>query len=297
MHRLHAIMLVRNEQSIIADSVGHLLKHVGIERVHVVDNGSTDDTPTILARLAAVDPRVVWRSEPGGFAQPDILSALAAEARQAGADWIIPTDADEFLDWGAGGLRALETATDTGAFEIGLCNFVPFRWAITEAPGSIERMWFSAVPYGDPVAARELVEGGTIPFLRMAYPPKLLYRAAAGLRLERGNHGAEGIAGPTRKLPGAEILHAPIRARDDLPPRLDHARRLMTMEPNPNIGWHFRRLAMLGEAGGLTREWRSNSTFGGWLPGAERQRSLRLDLRLRRIGRQLFGFRRRVALL
>ena len=61
-----AVMMVRDERHVIADCIGHLLGTVGVDRVYVADNDSTDGTPAILQRLATKTGRVVVSQAPGG---------------------------------------------------------------------------------------------------------------------------------------------------------------------------------------------------------------------------------------
>ena len=56
-----------------------------------VDDGSTDDTPAVLARLAAVDPRIRWIRLARNFGQQ---AALAAGLAHADGDAVIVMDAD-----------------------------------------------------------------------------------------------------------------------------------------------------------------------------------------------------------
>lgn len=97
------VMMVRNEQHVIASCIGHMLQTLGVSRVYVVDNGSFDRTPDILRRIAAGTGRVVAEADGGPFRQHEILTALAQRAAADGAAWVLPSDADEFL-WLRSGL-------------------------------------------------------------------------------------------------------------------------------------------------------------------------------------------------
>jgi hypothetical protein len=90
------VCLARNEEDIIARTVRHMLDQ-GLDGVIVVDNLSTDATRAILDSLAAADPRVhVGTDQQVGFHQGGKVSYLAHVAWRAGADWVVPFDADEF---------------------------------------------------------------------------------------------------------------------------------------------------------------------------------------------------------
>jgi hypothetical protein len=280
--RVGAVMIVRDEASILALSLGHLLS-LPVDRILVLDNGSTDATPAILANVARLDRRLSWRAAPGPFAQDEMTSALAAEARAQGADWILPVDADEFLHIPKRGFDRLDQPSGTGAWEIGIRNFV--RCRLLAGP-PVEAMIFSADPFSMSRDAQALVEGGAIPFVRSAYPPKHIFRAVEGLRIHRGAHGADGIDGVVRPI-GAVFLHAPIRSPACLVARGRHGRRLAEIDPDPATGWHLRRLDPMSPRR-LRAEWRANSTMLGGL-------GVRLDWRLRRIVRAQREFARAVS--
>jgi glycosyltransferase involved in cell wall biosynthesis len=90
------VCLARNEEDIIAHTVRHMLDQ-GLDGVIVVDNLSTDATRAVLDELAAADPRVhVGTDNQVGFHQGGKVSYLAHVAWRAGADWVVPFDADEF---------------------------------------------------------------------------------------------------------------------------------------------------------------------------------------------------------
>src|SRR5206468_984246 len=103
-----------------------------------------------------------------------------------------------------------------------------------------ESMIFTARPAGTPTEARALVEAGAIPFVRGRYGAKALLRASASLRLARGGLGAAGMAGPLAPLPGPELLHAPIRSRDDLDSRVAQRHRVLELDEGPNVSWHLK---------------------------------------------------------
>lgn len=285
-------MMVRNEATVIADSVGHLLRHLRVDAVHVADNGSTDATPAILRRLAAADARVRVTAAPGTFDQPGVLRALVREAVGAGATWILPTDADEFLWLSARGLRALCHAAPpaTGGWRLRIRNFAQWRGVAHDSPGAIATMTFRARPACAEAAAPALVARGAVAYLRIAYPPKLLLRATADLAPHRGLHHSDGAAGPLPATPAADVLHAPIRARDDLMSRVAHGERVMALVEPPEKSWHLKRLVGMSPAQ-LDAEWRANSIAlprdaRGYVPDT---RLLRLALSLRHFRAAMVG--------
>lgn len=91
-----AVTMVRDEADIIGHSIRHLL-HQGVDGVIVLDNLSTDETPAVLDRLARAERRVFQGTyELNEFHQGRVMSYLAHAAGQAGAEWVVLFDADEF---------------------------------------------------------------------------------------------------------------------------------------------------------------------------------------------------------
>lgn len=82
--------MVRDEADIVAATVGQMLTQV--DHVIVADNRSTDGTREILEGL----PVTIVEDSEVGYHQSRKMSALAAQACERGADWVVPFDADEW---------------------------------------------------------------------------------------------------------------------------------------------------------------------------------------------------------
>jgi glycosyltransferase involved in cell wall biosynthesis len=282
-------MLVRNEATIVADSIGHLLNNLRIWRLYVADNGSTDATPRILQRIAALDKRVSILHAPGPYRPEAVMATLVSQAMDGGANWILPTDADEFLWISASALRRrLAAMPAIGAYRLPVCNFVQFGTVGKDRAGSVRTMLFRAVPEGTEHSAHLLVHNDGLPFLRSRYQAKIIVRASPALRIYHGHHHADGLAGPIFPTPLASVLHAPIRSRDDLHSRVLHGRRVLDLSDDPDTSWHLKRLVEMDDTA-LDREWRINSVC------RPIDRGFRFDLRLAWLGYRLSGFRKQVA--
>jgi protein O-GlcNAc transferase len=97
MIRLVGIGTVRNEEDILESFVRHSLRFV--DELRLIDHISTDRTAAILAALQAEGLPLRVSRHTGLAQMQDILSTrLAREAFRDGADWVIPLDADEFID-------------------------------------------------------------------------------------------------------------------------------------------------------------------------------------------------------
>ena len=182
-----AVTMVRNEEDIVGYTVRHLLRQ-GVDRVVVADHGSTDSTPEILARLAAEDPRVVVvRDRTPGYFQHVQMTRLALVACAAGAEWIVPFDADEA--WYAAGGRPLAEVLRSCREDVlaaGLEFYSPI--AGVDSPNPYVRFQHRS--------ARLRVE-------------KVVFRAHPLARLRMGNHDVDR---PGPRGEGVRVAHVPYRS-------------------------------------------------------------------------------------
>ncbi len=88
-------MVVRNSVDLIRVNLLHHLD-LGLERLLVLDNGSTDGTTRELGALAQRLPIDVT-VDPGPYRQAEMVTALTEDAGRRGADWVMPIDIDEFF--------------------------------------------------------------------------------------------------------------------------------------------------------------------------------------------------------
>lgn len=279
MPHIVAVMVVRNEADLLPINIRYHAAQ-GITEFRVVDNGSSDATADRLRDLAQT-VRIRWTRDEGPFHQAEMVTRLAAEAARAGADWIVPIDADEF--WSAGGRRLAEAlaASSAGAIEAPVLNFVQHRGRRARGEAALLTMTGRvATPY-DYEQCRELVESRQIAFVEMQYPAKWLVRASPDLRIHPGAHGVDGIVGVPGASPEIVCLHAPIRSRVVLDARAEHGRRLIEAGFFPEHGWQNQRWHRLHTEGRLEEEWRANSTEDGYLELGLRRTPLVFDPRLR----------------
>lgn len=91
------ISVVRDERDIIELVVRHTLAQ-DVDHLLIADNGSRDGTRELLVDLADRDPRIhVAIDDLKAHHQSEKMTYLAHLAWRAGADWILPLDADEFF--------------------------------------------------------------------------------------------------------------------------------------------------------------------------------------------------------
>lgn len=94
MTRLALVMIVKNEARSLTRCLASVQQHV--DRMIVLDTGSTDDTVAIATSMGAEVHSCAWRN--------DYAAARNAALDLSDADWNLVLDADEWLDSGADAL-------------------------------------------------------------------------------------------------------------------------------------------------------------------------------------------------
>ena len=279
MMKLAGLLMVRNAADIIALNLLHHL-HSGVDRMYVVDNGSTDGTDIVLSRIASRYPVAVFRDD-GPFLQAELVTELARVARRDGAQWVLPIDGDEFW-WTAGGDLGAELARfEAGAVRCEVIQFVQKRSVLVRTPDALLAMTHRANRIGEECDARRNVELQHIAFVEIPFPAKWISRSGPSLAIHRGNHEVSGIAGEAVTTRNIQCLHAALRARNILSgEKVDHANRLEVVESAQDVGWQARRWRRMSSSQ-LEAEWAANSHEEGVLDVYGVPRPLRPDLRLR----------------
>ena len=89
------LLPVRDEETNLAECAATLLAQQGAPALRVIDDGSTDRTPEILAGLAAHEPRLTaLRARPLATGWGGKVNALATGLEGVATPWILLTDAD-----------------------------------------------------------------------------------------------------------------------------------------------------------------------------------------------------------
>jgi hypothetical protein len=220
------VCLARNEEDIVEHTIRHMLDQ-GLDGIIVVDNMSTDRTRALLDELAAADPRVhVGVDRQVGFHQGGKVSYLAHLAWRAGADWIVPFDADEF--WFAEGesvgdfLRHLDAASAWCDFR----NVFP-----TVEDGAIDFARRQSVQ----------VERHASAWLRVCF------RARRWAWVGEGNHALrDAVELPVR---GLHMLHYSYRSLEQYSRKVDHGvAALEAAGKDASIATHWRLWASIPPA-------------------------------------------------
>jgi len=256
---VYGVSMVRNEADLIRLNVLYHLAS-GIDRMLVVDNGSTDGTDEILQQLSLQHAEVRWSRDDGPFLPSRVMTKLAREAFEEGADWVVPVDADEFWHARGGDLRRVLENEEVGVLRAQAVNFIQRRSQRESSPDALIYMTRrTELPVGPPGHAQSLVESRKIAFVEKAYPQKCICRPTAEVKIETGHHSISGADGPTMRTERIVCLHAPMRSRAALVERVTSASRAAAAGRNPNQGRNRRRLAALRDEKAIDEEWAANS--------------------------------------
>ena len=256
--KIFGITLVRSEADIIALTLRYHLQ-LGLDGVFVLDNASTDGTDKILEQLAQADDRIRWTRHEGEFRQAELTTGLARDAFRAGADWIVPFDADEF--WFAPGrtFREVLAGSTAGALRAQVIHYIQAREQLERSPKSLLTMTRRASWTVGPPDGRALVEAQQIGYVEAMYLPKWISRASANLEIGTGNHSAGNLTARPETTGEIVCLHAPIRSRDTLVQKAAQSRRLEEAGRPASDGWHTHRIRRLLEEDSIDAEWAANS--------------------------------------
>ncbi|TCT02427.1 glycosyltransferase family 2 protein [Aquabacter spiritensis] len=200
--RLASLTMARDEADIIEAFVRHNLTF--LDRMYVIDDGSSDATPRILALLQAegLPVELVADGQHASFSQGQRTTRLMRHAmRQEAWDFILPIDADEFID--APDRARLEAelaalpAPHIGAFS--LTNYVPDL----------------AAPPADPLACTRVLDLDRIGN-KVIIPGAIAGHSEA--LVSDGNHEVSHwhVEMPKRLLASVDLAHFPIRSTAQL---------------------------------------------------------------------------------
>lgn len=202
------ISMVRDEADIIESTIRHMLHEV--DELIVIDNGSVDGTREILAEI----PITVLDDPDPAYYQSEKMSALAQQARQRGADWVVPFDADEW--WVADGrigdvLARCDSHIVTAAL-------------------------FDHVATPDDQLGWRRREGLGL--------PKVAVRALPGLTIHQGNHGAAltGVRRPRVADGLLTVHHFPYRSPEQFISKVRNGAAAYAATDLPEgVGVHWRQ--------------------------------------------------------
>ncbi len=213
------ISTVKDEADLIVGTITHMADEV--DRLLVVDNGSTDGTRDLLADLAGDVPLAVVDDPEVAYHQSARMTRLAALAADSGATWIVPFDADELWVWDDR-IRdhlARLTETDTTVVSADLFNHFP-----------------SAVDTDDRDPFRSIVWRQRDP----GALPKVAFRWHPAAVIHQGNHGVD--LPVANVVTGMTVRHFPYRSAEQFVRKARNgAQAYRATDFPPEVGAHWRQ--------------------------------------------------------
>ena len=258
--RIVMTLLVRDEADIVETWLRYHLAR-GVDVVIATDHRSVDGTTDVLHEYAR-DGRVVLLHEDADvLRQAEWVTRMARlAATEHGADWVIPSDADEFWWPRAGSFEEILAAVPA---RFGVVRALQRQFVLRPGDGQFfERMTVRARPTAD---------------LSSPYHAqvKIAHRGVADAVVEVGNHDVAGTGlRLVREWFPFEVLHFPIRDERQL------EAKFLRRATSPDGQHIVRALELLakGERDVLLSE---TAVRDGELEGRLRDGSLARDVRLR----------------
>lgn len=300
--RTAGVLLVRDSVDVAPLVVAHHLA-TGLERVHVIDDGSTDGTSEFLEEIGRRTDRVTHQRLVGGEDDPQLETVSDACNRlvEEGARLVVPFDADEFWDLDHDRLAALVADERPRRLTTAWVNFAQAREHTYPRPMGLLSVRHRAEV--DPAADEEAVLGFRASFLQYGPVPKTAVWADGPIQLTRGQHHVE-LRDAPGALPeeplGADVLHVPIRWRSELTKRAyNYEPRRARGRSSPNESWQSLFHLQAAREGRFDDVWAASSVDpSGCLDVYGRRVRLTPDDRLRAAllgaGEQLLRLRLRV---
>lgn len=260
--RISAILGTRDEAELLGPAVAALLR-AGVASVTIMDDGSTDGTPGLIAELTG-NPRVFAQPPPADFAGlHDFAGPLFGPViRRDAPDWVMFVDSDEFL-LARGDAPALAAELDGhDVLEIDRYNAAP-------GPGGIDPATLAgdaalrALPL---ITARQRLDRAALEadparrWILHDIVPKLMVRPAAATGFAASAHRIAPRDGRTLRRGRARellIAHLPFT---DYPRFARKVRNIADVfdrfdaEYPGDRAWHWRHWVALARAGRLRAE-------------------------------------------
>ena len=214
------VLIVRDALDVTPLVIGHHLR-IGIERIHVIDDGSSDGTSEFLEEMARRTPRVTHHRVLGqDDPQLETVSEAGNRLIEQGARLVVPFDADEFWDVTPDQLESWVADERPRSLTSSWVNFAQSREnSYPRTAGMLDVRHRADL---DAAATEEEVGAFRASFLQYGPIPKAMVRAHAPVAFSRGQHDVH-LAGEPGLLPhepaGVDVLHVPLRWRSELTKR------------------------------------------------------------------------------
>lgn len=214
------VLFVRDALDVTPLVIGHHLR-VGIERIHVIDDGSSDGTSEFLEEMSLRTPRVTHhRVLAQDDKQLETVSEAANRLIEEGARLVVPFDADEFWDVTPDQLEEWVSDERPRSLTSHWVNFAQSRENTFPRAGGMRDVRHRAEL--DVAATEEEVGAFRASFLQYGPIPKAMVRAHAPVAFSRGQHDVHLVSEPgllPQEPAGVDLLHVPLRWRSELTKR------------------------------------------------------------------------------
>jgi hypothetical protein len=256
-----AIAIVRNAVDIAPlTALHHWL--IGVDRVWVVDNGSTDGTYEALRNLSARLPGLRVDRDDGPFDQARMTSDMANALVREGFGLIIPFDADECWHVLLGGIARQLRRHDANALSVPVVNYIQSR-AVRQAELGCWRTATRRVAraINPQIHIADAVGVQRISFVEKAFPRKVLAAPPRGstIHFVKGNHSVSFDGASVAHVRVLPCLHLPLRAASELEKRVVDYRDRHAPFRIDGAGWRLDYWTERLSSGRLEPEWAANS--------------------------------------
>ena len=279
-----AIAIVRNAVDLAPlTALHHWL--IGVDRLWVVDNGSTDGTYEALKWLADRLPGFRVDSDPGPFNQARMTNDLANALLREGFQAIIPFDADECWNLSLRHMMSEFRRHDANVLSYPVVNYIQSRSVLRTEEGAwrhaIRRVARAINPQ---THISNAVGNQRISFVERAFGRKVLIMPPPGSEVAyvKGNHSVTFEGQKLADLRTVACLHLPLRAASELEKRVvDYKDRHAPFRLSQAQGWRLDYWADRLATDKLMAEWAANSyDADGMLDVYGQQRPTIVDRRL-----------------
>lgn len=293
-----AIAIVRNAVDLAPlTALHHWL--IGVDRLWVVDNGSTDGTYEALKALADRLPGFRVDSDPGPFNQARMTDDLANALLREGFQTIIPFDADECWNLSLRHVAAEFRRHEANVLSYPVVNYIQSRNVLRAEEGAwrhaIRRVARAINPQ---THISNAVGNQRLSFVERAFGRKVLIMPPPGAEVAyvKGNHSVAFEGQKLADLRTIACLHLPLRAASELEKRVvDYKDRHAPFRLSPGTGWRLDYWADRLATDKLMAEWAANSyDANGMLDVYGQARPTIVDRRLMRHLARAERFRRSI---